>query len=70
MTTNIVIGILAFAFGIYTAIVRVKNPEKLGKYKAMIDKFGNKGKILHIISYTVLPIFIGIVLIVSDVFFR
>jgi hypothetical protein len=70
MTTNIIIGVFAIAFGIYTAIVRVKNPEKFGKYKAMIDKFGSKGKILHIVSYTVVPIVVGIILIVFDVFFQ
>jgi len=64
--TNIIIGVFAIAFGIYVAIIRVKNPKKLGKYQAMIDKFGNKGKTLHIIFYTVLPIIAGIIFIITE----
>jgi len=60
----IVGGILCIAYGIYMAIIRVKSPEKLGKYETMKNKFGDvTGKIIHIVSYTVLPILFGIAMI-------
>ncbi len=58
------IGLLIFLYGLYTMILRIKSPDKLGKLKAMKDKFGdNTGNILHIIAYTVLPIIFGTILI-------
>jgi Ni/Fe-hydrogenase subunit HybB-like protein len=61
----IIIGILCIGYGIYVAIVRVKSPEKLGKYEAMKAKFGDiAGKILHIIFYTIVPMGFGTILII------
>jgi len=65
--TNIIIGILAIAFGICVAIIRMKSPKKLGKYQAMIDRFGDKGKTAHIVLYTVLPIIAGIIFIITEI---
>ena len=43
----------------------MKNPEKLGKLNAMKEKYGDKtGVTIHTISYTVVPIIVGIVFIV------
>ncbi|GMO36038.1 MAG: hypothetical protein Ta2B_16140 [Termitinemataceae bacterium] len=62
------IGVLCVGYGIYMAIIRSKSPEKLGKYEAMKKRFGDTpGKIIHIISYTVLPIIFGIVMIFRGV---
>jgi translation elongation factor EF-1beta len=61
------LGVLCIGYGIYTGIVRVKSPEKLGKYDAMKERFGNTaGKIIHTISYTVLPIVFGIIMILKE----
>ncbi len=62
--TTLAIGLLALLFGICTLIVRVKNPEKFGKLKAMKEKYGETtGAAIHTISYTVIPIIAGIVFI-------
>jgi hypothetical protein len=62
------IGVLCIGYGIYMAIVRSKSPEKLGKYEAMKKRFGETaGKIIHIVSYSVLPIIFGIIMIFRGV---
>ncbi|QQO09937.1 hypothetical protein [Breznakiella homolactica] len=64
------LGVLVIFYGIYTAVIRLKSPEKLGKYQAMKERYGdNTGKLLHVLSYTVVPIILGAVLICRAVFF-
>ena len=61
---SINIGVLCICYGIYTAIIRIKSPEKLSKYTAMKDQFGDTAeKIIHITFYTVLPILFGIIMV-------
>jgi len=63
--TTLAIGLFALAFGICTLFVRMKNPDKFGKLNTMKEKFGEKtGVAIHTISYTVIPIIVGIVFIV------
>ena len=65
---TILLGIFCFLFGIYTFIVRIKSPEKFGKLEQMKKRFGDKtGTILHIVFYTIIPIIIGIVLLISGI---
>ena len=65
---HIILGILCIGYGIYTTIIRLKAPEKLGKYEAMKSRFGeNTGKLLHIVFYSGLPIIAGIVMIFNGV---
>ena len=62
---TVLIGIVILSYGIYTAIIRGKNPSKLGKLEAMKKHFGEKtGKVIHVIAYTVAPIVIGITIAV------
>jgi len=43
----------------------VKKPEKFGKLNAMKEKYGEKtGVTIHTISYSVIPIIVGVVFIV------
>jgi hypothetical protein len=43
----------------------MKNPGKFGKLNAMKEKYGEKtGIIIHTISYTVIPIIVGILFII------
>ena len=57
-------GLFALGYGIYTLFHRCKHPEKYEKLAKMQQTFGNRGGyIVHVISYTVLPIIIGIVFI-------
>ena len=62
---TLAIRLFALVFKTCTLVVRMKNPEKFGKLNAMKEKFGEKtGTAIHTISYTVLPIIVGIVFIV------
>lgn len=64
--TTFVIGIFAVLFGLYTLVIRLMTPKKLGKLEAMKEKFGEKmGTLIHTISYTLVPIIVGMVFIVN-----
>jgi hypothetical protein len=63
--TTLAIGLFALIFGVCSLFIRVKHPEKFGKLNAMKEKYGNKiGTAIHTISYTVIPIIAGILLII------
>ena len=65
----IVLGVLCIVYGVFTAVMREKLPERFGKLEAMKKKFGDKkGKVIHIVSYTVVPILAGIVFVVCGFF--
>ncbi|NDV46695.1 hypothetical protein D0T49_06505 [Paludibacter sp. 221] len=65
--TFIIIGVLAIVYGIYTIVIRTKNPEKLTKLTEMKKRMGDKKAIaVHTFSYSVLPIIFGLVFIVSE----
>lgn len=60
---ELIIGILALLYGLYTIYLKVsKNAKAWGKLDRMKEVYGEKaGSAIHIISYTVVPIAIGIV---------
>jgi hypothetical protein len=46
--------------------MRIRSPEKFGKLDAMKEKFGDKaGQVIHVVSYTILPLLAGITFLVS-----
>ena len=64
---ELIIGILALLYGLYTIYLRVsKNSNAWAKLDRMKKVYGEKiGATIHIISYTVVPIAIGIVGIIA-----
>ena len=64
---ELIIGILALLYGLYTIYLRVsKNSKSWAKLDRMKEVYGEKiGATIHIISYTVVPIVIGIVGIIA-----
>lgn len=66
---ELIIGILALLYGLYTIYLRVRKDSKAwGKLEKMKEAYGEKaGTIIHIISYTIVPIAVGIVGIVASV---
>lgn len=66
MQINVIIGIAAIAFGFLTLFLRLKAPEKLGKLKAMQLFWGKRnGNIVHFISYTLVPMVFGAVMLIK-----
>ena len=66
---TMILGIFCIGYGIFSIIMRIKSPEKFGKLGAMKEKFGEKtGMLIHIVSYTVVPILTGVALLVGGVF--
>ena len=64
---ELIIGILALLYGLYTIYLRVRKDSKAwGKLEKMKEVYGEKaGNVIHIISYTIVPIAVGIVGIVA-----
>ena len=64
---ELIIGILALLYGLYTIYLRVRKDSKAwGKLEKMKEVYGEKaGTIIHIISYTIVTIAVGIVGIVA-----
>ncbi len=64
----LILGVAALAFGGLTIYLRVKRPEKLWKLKAMIERWGEvPGKTIHIVAYSLLPIWVGLVLVFAGI---
>ncbi len=63
---TLIFGIIALLFGLLTIYLRIfKNSKGLGKLESMKETYGEKlGLAIHIVSYTVVPIVVGIVMIV------
>lgn len=63
---SLILSIFFLVLGLFTIYLRVfKNNKWLGKIERMKEAYGKTaGTILHIISYTVIPIALGIVGIV------
>jgi hypothetical protein len=66
MNLNLVLGAAAILYGVYTAWARVATPDKFAKLAAMRRQWGHRnGTVVHVIGYTVVPILVGLVLVVS-----
>lgn len=62
--TTVFIGVAAILFGLYTAFLRAKQPEKLGKLQAMKERFGaTAGNLIHLVAYTLVPLVAGAVFV-------
>lgn len=64
---NLIIGIAALLYGLFTLYLRIfKESKGLGKLENMMTMLGDKlGTFLHVFSYTILPICIGLYFIVK-----
>lgn len=63
---TVLVGIAAIGYGLYTAWARRAKPEQFKKLDPMKSFWGERGgQLVHIVGYTVLPIIVGIVLILS-----
>lgn len=67
MNFNLLLGVFALGFGLYTLYARAASPNKFGKLEAMKKQWGERGgTIVHVVAYTVMPIIVGAVLIVTS----
>ncbi len=66
MNINLLLGVAAIGYGIYTAVMRFKKPEAFGKLAAMRQQWGQgPGTAVHVLAYTVAPMVIGAILIAA-----
>ena len=57
---DIIFGVLAIGYGIFTLIQRKRKPQSFAKLEAMQQFYGKKaGYIVHVIFYSIIPILVG-----------
>ena len=62
---SVLIGGAAIAYGLYTLLLRSQNPDKFSKLTAMKEMWGEQtGSLIHLISYSFLPIAFGVFMLV------
>ena len=67
MNFNLLLGVAALGYGLYTLYARATTPEKFAKLEAMKAQWGDRnGTIVHVVAYTVAPMLVGVILIVSS----
>jgi hypothetical protein len=60
MNTDLLLGGLLVAFGVYSIFARFFAPHHLGKLEPMRKMWGERGGLaMHIVAYTVLPLVAG-----------
>ena len=65
-TITIVLGVGAFAFGLYMIYLRSNSPTKCRKLEAMKKFWGKRlGTIINFVSYSLVPIGVGVALIIG-----
>ncbi len=63
---NLILGVLAIAYGIYSYVQRKTAPEKIEKLQIMIERNGEKmGHSIHLFGYTILPIVAGLLILLA-----
>jgi len=64
-----IVGFLALGFGILTAVIRKRSPEKFRKLQSMKERLGDTaGERLHFFGYSLVPILVGIIFLVASLF--
>jgi hypothetical protein len=60
------LGVAAIGFGAYTTWARRTRPEQFGKLEPMKRMWGERGGVIvHAIGYSVIPIFVGLLFLLS-----
>jgi hypothetical protein len=61
---KLILGLLAFVYGLYWFIQRKIAPENIEKLQLMIERNGEKmGHSIHLFGHTILPIVVGLLLL-------
>ena len=61
---NLILGVLAIAYGIYSFYQRKTTPEKIKKLQESIERNGEKmAHRIHLFGYTIMPIIAGLLLL-------
>jgi hypothetical protein len=62
---DLLIGIGALGFGLYTAYVRATSPGRFEKLEAMKERWGpTGGNLVHLVVYTLVPIGVGAIFLI------
>ena len=64
ISINLILGVLAIAYGSYCFIQRKVAPEKIKKLQSLIERNGEEmGHSIHLFGHTIVPIVAGLLLI-------
>jgi hypothetical protein len=61
---NLIVGLLAVVYGVYSFIQRKVAPENIEKLQTMIERNGEKmAHSIHLVGYTIFPVIAGLLLL-------
>jgi hypothetical protein len=64
ISLNLILGVLAIVYGLYSFYQRKTAPEDIAKLQIMIERNGEKmANSIHLFGYTILPIVAGLLLL-------
>jgi hypothetical protein len=64
ISLNLILGVLAIVYGLYSFYQRKTAPEDIAKLQTMIERNGEKmANSIHLFGYTILPIVAGLLLL-------
>jgi hypothetical protein len=64
ISLNLILGVLAIVYGLYSFYQRKTAPEDIAKLQIMIERNGEKmANSIHLFGYTLLPIVAGLLLL-------
>lgn len=68
ISINLILGVLAIVYGLYSFVQRKTAPEKIEKLQSMIERNGEKmAHSIHLFGYTILPIIAGLLLLFAHI---
>lgn len=66
ISLNLILGVLAIIYGVYSFIQRKTAPQDIEKLQSMIERNGEKmAHSIHLVGYTILPIVAGLLLLLA-----
>ena len=61
---NLIVGVLAIVYGVYSFIQRKVAPENIERLQTMIERNGEKmANSIHLVGYTIFPVITGLLLL-------
>ncbi len=61
---NLILGLLAIVYGVYSFVQRKTAPENIEKLQTMIERNGETmANRIHLVGYTIMPIIAGLLLL-------
>ncbi len=64
-TTTVIIGAVVILLGVVTLISRLPGTPESKKHRAMKERWGTAGSVIHFVAYVVVPIVAGVIFVTA-----